>query len=192
MITNRPVILIHGIWDTSAKMEWLAEYLKTQGFHVHIHELIPNNASVSMHHLAKELKSYLEVNDIAECDIVAFSMGGVVARLFIQEYEGGNKVRKCATIATPHKGTIMASLSRTIGGKEMRKGSSLIKELDCLSHSASSTKWLSIRTPLDLMIIPSSSSVISFGENRSFPIVAHPLMVRSRRVARCVADFLSN
>jgi triacylglycerol lipase len=74
----------------------------------------------------------------------------------------------------------------------MRPGSPFLKDLGRDADSLGRLSFVSIWTPLDLMIVPSSSSRLGVG--RSIPVLslAHPLMVRDRKVLRLVASILSD
>ena len=46
----------------------------------------------------------------------------------------------------------------------------------------------SFRTPYDLVIVPSTSSVWDRAENAEFPVLAHPLMTRANQVVSAVEE----
>lgn len=56
---------------------------------------------------AKALKAYLDSPPLAgrEVDIVSHSMGGLIARLYIQEFGGATRVKRLITMGTPHLGS---------------------------------------------------------------------------------------
>lgn len=70
----------------------------------------------------------------AEVDVIAFSMGGLVARAAAVPHEGARHlaIRRLFTICTPHRGARMAGLP-TLDERvtDMREGSSFLIELDC-------------------------------------------------------------
>ena len=125
-------------------------------------------------------------------DIVGFSMGAMIARYYVQRLEGLARVRRFVTIAAPHHGTWTAYLRNNPGARDMRPGSPFLQDLNRNAESLSGLSFTSIWTPLDLMIVPSSSSRLSVG--RSIPVLslAHPLMVRDGRVLRLVESILTD
>lgn len=49
---------------------------------------------------------------------------------------------------------------------------------------------MSIWTPLDLMIVPASSSVIPVGRELKIPVLLHDWMIKDARVLEAIAAFL--
>ncbi len=76
-----------------------------------------------------------------EVDVVAFSMGGLVARLasLPENDEQGRrlKIRRLYTLATPHRGARLAStIAPDSAARDMRPGSDLLERLDHALESA--------------------------------------------------------
>jgi len=188
---SRPVILVHGIWDSSKTMSHLATSLKKAGKDVYSIDLYPSSGRVSIKVLAKQLKDFIDDNGFDNVDIVSFSMGDIVSKYYLLHLEGYKKVSHYVSISTPHKGTLAGFFLPFIVGKELRPQSLLMKELEDTSilHGV---KCLSIWTPYDLMIIPAKSSVISFGENIKARALLHPLMLKDKKVISDVIHFIAN
>ncbi len=80
-----------------------------------------------------------ENGETVEVDIIAFSMGGLVARHAARPREDGPrlKVRRLFTISTPHRGANMASLLvLDARAHDMRQGSEFLQGLDELLPEA--------------------------------------------------------
>jgi len=190
------VILIHGIWDTSHKMKYFADGLREAGREVFLIDLYPSDGRIGVEELALQIQTLVKEKGLEKFDIVAFSLGGIVSSYYIAMLGGAEKVNYFVTISSPYHGTKIAYLSPHVLSKELRPGSVLLNSLgkkmkDIYLGNSNKGKCLSIRTPYDLMIIPASSSVISWGENISIPVIAHPLMVRDNRVLKAVIKFIS-
>ena len=56
---------------------------------------------------AEKLKALLDGPELAgrEVDILAHSMGGLVARIYIKDMGGANRVKRLITMGTPHRGS---------------------------------------------------------------------------------------
>jgi triacylglycerol lipase len=189
-----PVILIHGIDDSVRLFRTMQPFLEQRGFSVHSFNLTPNDGTASLSRLARQVESYVRERLRTEetFDIVGFSMGGLIARYYIQRLGGLGRVRRFITIAAPHRGTWTAYLRNNPGARDMRPGSPFLMDLDRDADSLGALSFTSIWTPLDLMIVPSTSSRLGIG--RSIPVLslAHPLMVRNRKVLRLVESILSD
>ena len=64
----------------------------------------------------------------------------------------------------------------------MRPGSQFLADLDKSTAQLGSLPVVSYRTPMDLVIIPPSSSIWDRAENLEFRVALHPLMLSSNDV----------
>lgn len=130
---KNPVVLIHGIFDTERVFRRMRSALHGQGFAVHPVNLTPNNGKAGLDRLAEQLAASVEAKFGLRqpIDIVGFSMGGLVARDFLQRLGGNKRVERLITIATPHNGTWTAFLLGNAGARQMRPGSPFLKDLNC-------------------------------------------------------------
>lgn len=185
------IILIHGIWDSSKTMKYLFSYLENLGYSVHMYQYIPNDGSVSFDYLVEGFKNYVDdikiKNNLNKLSIIGFSMGGIIARYYIQKYNKDGIIQKYISISSPHRGTYTSYFNKGDGVKELRPESIFIKKINTEKPNC---KSLSIYTPFDLIIIPSNSSNIKFGENKIFFVLAHPLMLRSKKVFKYIHNFI--
>ena len=72
----------------------------------------------------------------------------------------------------------------------MRPGSVFLNELNRDAALLERVKFVSIWTPLDLMIVPANSSRLGVGEEFRIPVALHPWMLRSKRILELVAKLL--
>ena len=96
-------------------------------------------------------------------DLVAFSMGGLVSRYYIQKLGGYKRVRRFVTISTPNHGSVLAWLRGEVGVKQMRPGSEMLRDLNGDMSKLVPLDYTSIYTPVDLTIIPAVSSRMPIG-----------------------------
>lgn len=191
---RRPVVLVHGYLDTSAKLQKMASFLRGSGWTVYTPTLSPSNGAATIEELATQLKSYMDahIEPCQKIDLVGFSMGGLICRYYAQRLGGLRRVRKLVTISSPHHGTLTAYASGRPGCLEMRPNSvflnALNRDADMLAKLDLTTVW----TPLDLMIVPANSSHLGIGREIKLWLPAHPLMVLTPISWRIVASALSN
>src|SRR5208337_3989040 len=102
-----PVVLVPGIWDTSSVFNRMAARLEKAGWSVCAVSLKPNDGSVTLEQSADELRQLIDerLGPRQSLDLVAFSMGGLVARYYAQRMGGLARIRHFVTISTPHHGT---------------------------------------------------------------------------------------
>jgi triacylglycerol lipase len=191
-----PVLLVHGIDDDARSLAPLAEGLARAGFQdVRIVELKPNNGAAPISVLAgqvAEAAGSLRARTGSErVDVVAFSMGALVSRYYLQRLEGRNHVRRFVSISGPHAGTLTGWLRANPGARDMRPGSELLRGLAADEAPFGDVQVFSLWTPLDLMIVPAGSSRLAGARERTFPVILHPLMLRDGRVLRSVEEALT-
>jgi triacylglycerol lipase len=190
---RRRVVCVHGIWKSGATFARMSRFLRERGFDVRTVDLVPNDGSLGLPELAEQLAAHVdrELGPEAPFDLVAFSMGGVVGRYYLQRLAGNQRVRRFVSISSPHHGTITAYFSKKPGAVQMRPDSPLLadlnKDLAALAHIDITSLW----TPLDLMILPPESSRLPIGREVLVAAPLHALMLHDPRVMRAVADALS-
>ena len=191
--SRNPVLLIHGIKDDARKMEPLARYLRGQNWDARTMSFRPSWGQVGLDELALQVSQFIDANlaPDAKLDIVAFSMGGLVARYYLQRLGGLDRVDRFITLSTPHHGTLLAHLIPNAGCRQMRPGSPFIRDLNADADQLAKLRFTSFWTPYDLIIIPQRSSVMPQARNVRLPIVLHPLMVFQSRALGQVAEALS-
>ena len=191
---RRAVVLVHGMWDKAAKMDQMAGYLRKQGFTVFTPTLRPSWGQVGLDELAKQLSAYIDANihPGEKFDLVGFSMGALVCRYYLQRMDGLRRVDHFITLGGPHHGSLWACLLGSPGYRQMRPGSDFINDLNGDIAVLEKTKFTSIWTPFDLIIVPSTSSRTSVGRNIMVWVPIHPLLVWSPTVIKRVADLLKS
>ncbi len=189
---SRPVFLVHGFKDTGRKMARLARFLKMQGREAQAVTLHPSYGQIGIDELAGQLAEIIETQTDADqaVDLVGFSMGGLVCRYLVQRLGWGPRVGSLVTIASPHRGTWSAYMLSRPACRQMRPGSAFLRELNGDTSALERLRFLSLWTPLDLMILPATSSLLPVGERSRHWVVAHPLMVWQGSVCRAVQRFL--
>jgi triacylglycerol lipase len=191
--TRNPILLIHGITDTSYKMRKIARYLDDLGWQVHTIDLTPNNGDSKLEILAEQVADLVgrTFAPHQHIDTIGFSMGGLVARYYIQRLGGIDRVQRFITLSSPHRGTLAAYFSQRPGCLQMRPESKFLRDLNADVWVLKQLNFTSIWTPFDLIILPPSSSQLGIGTEIMFPIAAHPLMVFDRRCLEAISEALA-
>lgn len=188
---RNPVLLIHGIWDTTAIFSYMTTALSQQGWLVYSLNLLPNDGRAGLNCLADQLASFIEQTFDPEqpLDIVGYSMGGLVSRYYIQRLGGYQRVQRFITISSPHHGTLAAYSLPLPGYVQMRPGSLFLRDLNQDLSALEQLNFTSIWTPLDAIIVPASSSQMPIGDEVKLNIwfhrqmVSHPLSLQAIVIA---------
>lgn len=173
------VLLVHGIYNSGRYMGNMKRLLRSRGWDVYAVSLRPNDGSISFEAMGAQLDAFVKANipDGGKFDLVGFSMGGLVSRYYIQKMGGYKRIRRFVTLSTPNHGTLWAWLSGRAGVKEMRPGSQMLHVLNADVSKLAPLDYTSIYTPLDLTIIPPSSSRMGLARNVASWVPLHALMV---------------
>jgi triacylglycerol lipase len=163
--TQPPVLLVHGLWDSRARIDPLARGLRARGLpHVHSFDLEPNDGRASIAALADQIRAQadalLERLGAPRLDLVGFSMGALASRYYLQRCGGRDRVRRFVSISGPHAGTWTAYALPFEGARQMRPGSAFLRALDADEQPFGAVEVHCLYTSLDLMIVPAISSVL--------------------------------
>lgn len=192
-VPKNPVLLIHGIDDTHAIFRGMRTYLEQSNWEVHGLDLTPNNGDVGLDQLAKQIDRYVTQTFAAEqaIDLVGFSMGGIVSRYYVQRLGGLGRVQRFVTISSPHHGTWTGYCRQNPGANQMQPKSAFLVDLAQDLRSLERINFTSIWTPLDLMILPASSSEMPIGKNQKIWVPSHAQMVIHQKSLAAIAAALS-
>lgn len=176
---RNPILLIHGIWDTTAIFNSMNTYLSERGWAVYSLNLIPNDGRVGLDSLAQLIADFVtQTFDPSQpFDLVGFSMGGLVSRYYVQRLGGIDRIQRFVTLSSPHHGTLTAYALPLPGYIQMRPGSAFLRDLNQDAASLAKVNFTSIWTPFDAMIVPANSSEMPVGRQVKVNVWFHHQMV---------------
>lgn len=185
---RHPVVLLHGFGMNRTQWIWLARRLRARG-HGPIYGMnyfSLQRADRSAKQLARYVDRILERERAEVVDIVAHSLGGIVARYYIERLSGGRKVGRLVTIGTPHKGTRAARTGFLIpSALDLRMDSQLLSDLGPVRAGA---EYTSIWSRADAIVQPpESASIAPEGTDAVFDDLGHLSMILSPRVVDVIA-----
>jgi len=190
---RNPVLLIHGLTDTTVVFNRMSAYLSGLGWSVHSFNLIPNNGDCTLDKLAKQVSDYVAktFDPKQPLDVIGFSMGGLVSRYYIQRLGGIERVQRFVSISAPNNGTLTAYLSWRLGCVQMRPDSDFLRDLNKDVAMLKRLNLTVIWTPFDLMIVPAKSSQLLMGKELIVPVRLHSWMLADERILKVVSAALS-
>jgi len=191
---SRVAVLVPGIFDRGKSMHRMQRDLESAGFNAHYINLKPNSGWHGLEPLALQLRALVE--DVTEpgstCSVVGFSMGGIVARYYLQKLGGAARVHKLITISSPHFGSFWAGFLPYKGGRQLRIGSEFLNDLNRESGILETAAPVSIWTPYDITILPRTSSRLPLGKDYKIPVGLHRWVPLNRRVIDLVTSELES
>lgn len=165
--TAGPVLLVPGYGGSAASLQGLAARLRAAGRDVTVVGL-PDRAQGDLTDQAGALGSAadqaLARTGAASVDVVGYSAGGVVARLWTTEGDGAGRVRRLVMIGSPLHGTDVARLGSFVSGtcptacQQLAPDSPLLARLDG-EPLPNGVRALSVWSSRDDVVQPPSSSV---------------------------------
>lgn len=161
----RPVLLVPGWSDDAQDLEpLLRRFLEAGWSGAQVEALeFENPVGSNREHageVARAVDRLLARTGAPEVDVVAHSMGGLAVRAYLLAMGGGERVRRAVFLATPHRGTFAAYLAWGEGGEEMVPGSEFLLDLNEQGTVPRDVRTVTIRTPMDLRVIPRSSATL--------------------------------
>ena len=179
---KRPIFLIHGLWNNPKLFEKLIGKIKEDEFQLYRPHLPHKFGKTSLNQLARDLNSKIEklVGPEIEIDIVGFSMGGLISRIWLQNFDGYLRTKRFFSIGTPHFGTYTAQLIPSFlmpGLAEMKRGSCLLSQLNNDLSSLQMVECTSFYTKWDLMSFPGWQSKLSIGDSYHLPVLTHKELI---------------
>ncbi|WP_017239654.1 lipase family alpha/beta hydrolase [Streptomyces sp. SS] len=154
---RRPVVLLHGFVDNRSVFVLLRRALARHG-RDHVESLNYSPLTCDLRAAAEELGRRVEETCArtgqAEVDVVGHSLGGLVARYYVQRLGGDARVRTLVMLGTPHSGTAVAPLADAHPlVRQMRPGSEVLRELAGPAPGCR-TRFVSFWSDLDQVMVP--------------------------------------
>ena len=156
---SRPVVLLHGLGMRGLTVWPLALRLRWQGKTAHIFTYWPPGRTVEdygrqFHAFLEELRRERGYEDF---DVVAHSLGGLVARCCMRMHEGDHRIRRLVTLGTPHGGSELWRFSMYAPGRQLRPGGEFLRTLDEAGLPPGVEAW-AIASDFDELVIPNANA----------------------------------
>ncbi|MFF7332880.1 esterase/lipase family protein [Streptomyces sp. NPDC090306] len=156
-----PVVLLHGFIDNRSVFVLLRRSLSEHGSRpVASLNYSPLTCDVrtSAELLGRHVEEICERTGSRRVDIVGHSLGGLIARYYVQRLGGDLRVRTLVTLGTPHSGTRVAPLANAHPiVRQMRPGSDVVEELTRPAPGCR-TRFVSFWSDLDHLMDPLESA----------------------------------
>ena len=195
MAKRNPIILIHGLWNTSSIFSLISSKLdekEVEYFAPTLNHAFGMTSIVELTYLMDQLiveKYGLE----KEIDILGFSMGGIIGRYWINKFNGHKRTKRFITIGSPHNGTLTSQLVPKYpfrGISEMKINSSLLRDLANYDYFLNDIDCISFFTYWDLMVFPGWRANLNVGEKISLNIFKHRNLVRNPEAVERIIERL--
>jgi triacylglycerol lipase len=181
----RTVVFVHGLAANSSGFLPLQAYLRMRGHRRQYAFNYRSRGSIERHALAlkREIDEHVRGGRI---DIVAHSLGGLVARFYLQQLAGDRRVDRLITLGTPHHGTHAANFIPSGFVRQLLPSGPFVQHLNALPppREVHTTSLIAGR---DLLIQPIEAAQCPFGDVRDYPELGHVELLFRPEVFREVA-----
>ncbi len=181
-----PLVLVHGLWDTPRLFRRLIQALDQPERPLLAPHLPHGLGTVPLRELARRLDQHIQERYGRETpvDVLGFSMGGVIARIWLQELGGLQRTRRFFCVGSPQQGTLAAlPIPRSLlaGAADMKIGSRLLRDLNASPEALASLRCHSFYCRWDLMVCPGWRAVLPIGTREEIPVWTHQQLISHPR-----------
>lgn len=172
-----PVLLVPGYGGSTGGLQQLADVLVASGRDATVVPL-PGDGTGDLEASAAVLGDAVDAalarTGAASVDVVGYSAGGVVARLWAADDGGAAQARRVVTLGSPHHGTTIADLGASLAPdqcpqacQQLTTSSELLRRLNAGDETPAGPTWVSIWTQEDQTVTPPTSAELDGALNLS-------------------------
>ena len=164
-----PILLVHGFVDNRSVFALLRRQLRRRGFGrigTLNYSVFTADVRAAARQLAASVERLVDETGFERIHLVGHSLGGLVARYYVQRMGGDQRVHTLVTLGTPHEGTRSAHLLPHRLCRQLRPGSDLLTEL-AEPAPGCRTRFVAFWSDLDQMIMPKTAASIRHPDLRA-------------------------
>jgi triacylglycerol esterase/lipase EstA (alpha/beta hydrolase family) len=121
--------------------------------------------------LARRVDEVLDATGADELSLIGHSLGGLVIRDYVQEGGGSEHVNACATLGTPHQGTLTSLVAIVRPAcRQMLPGSGYLENLN---QQALDVPFVNVYSKRDPLVVPHSNARFPAAENHRIRLGGH-------------------
>jgi pimeloyl-ACP methyl ester carboxylesterase len=190
------ILLLHGLAQSPRTLSPMRDYLSRQLGRPSL-DLAVGIGLGDIRDLAMRVYRELEDQGVQQCDVVGYSMGGLVAAYLAKCLDQGRRIRRVVTLGTPHRGVPFLAdwrgrLARWRSAEQMRAGSALLEQL-LRMPLPDGVGMMSIAGGEDAIVPPAAARLEGkHCRNLVVPGLDHWSLLTSRRTFRCVGEVLAD
>ena len=151
-----PILLVHGMVDNRSIFTLLRRGLRRRGFGRVLtlnYSPLTRDVRKAAENLAARVELLCSETGFERIHVIGHSMGGMIARYYVQRLGGDARVHTLVTLGTPHEGTLAAHLLPHPLARQLRPDGDIVTELRA-SAPGCRTRFLAVWSDLDQMVVP--------------------------------------
>ena len=164
-----PVLLVPGYGGTGESLGPLAAAVRASGREAVIVPPVGDGTGdlrVQAANLAEVAQAALDRSGAPSVDVVGYSAGGVVARLWVRDEDGARIARRVLTLGSPQHGTSQAALGAEVAGgcptacQQLVPDSDVLRRLNAGDETPAGPQWVTVRSTADQVVTPVDSAAL--------------------------------
>jgi predicted alpha/beta hydrolase family esterase len=194
---GRPILLVHGIGDNRSAFSILRRTLRRRGYgriSTVNYSPLTSDIRTAAANLGRQVERVCQQTGYEQVFLVGHSLGGIIARYYVQCAGGDQRVHTLVTLGSPHAGTQLARLAPLPVCQQLRPNSELMRELarpsDCRA------RFVAIYSDRDEVVLPNRSARLEHPNLTVSRIqvhgVGHLSLLVNSTVAHAVAGALAD
>jgi pimeloyl-ACP methyl ester carboxylesterase len=155
-----PILLLHGMVDNRSIFTLLRRNLRRRGFGRVVtmnYRIWTTDVRTAARQLGETIESICEQTGYERIHVIGHSLGGLIARYYVQRLGGDARVHTVVTLGTPHRGTHVARAVPTGVCRQMCPDSDVMTELE-ESAPDCETRFVAFWSDIDALISPKQSA----------------------------------
>ena len=191
---RRPVLFLHGYAQHPANFLSLTRRLRRDGWsnvYTCRHAPMFGDIERSAARLGEAIDRIRDATGAPAVDVIAHSMGGLVARAYVRERGAACGIARLVTLGTPHQGThIFRRLTHDPMLVQMRPDSPLLQRLAADDPVPTLVECVAIYSTGDAVVVPPHNGYYKGAFNIEVAGTGHMSLLFSRRVYDLVRENL--
>jgi triacylglycerol lipase len=192
-----PIVLVHGIIDNHAIFTVMEYALRRRGFQTvssYDYDLLTHNIPRAAARLGDAIEELCADTGYERIHVIGHSLGGLIARYYVQRLGGDRHVHALVTLGTPHQGTQLAWAAPLLPlVHQLAPNSSIIQELAEPAPQCN-TRFIAFYSDIDHLVVPSRNARLDHPDLnvQNVPVrgIGHLSMPNNGRIASTIAQAL--
>jgi triacylglycerol lipase len=192
-----PIVLVHGIVDNHAIFTVMEYALRRRGFRTlsaYEYGVLTHNIPRAAVRLGEAIEELCAATGHERIHVIGHSLGGLIARYYVQRLGGDRQVHTLVTLGTPHQGTQLAWAAPLLPLiRQLAPNASVIEELAEPAPQCRS-RFIAFYSDIDHLIVPSRNARLDHPDlnvqNIAVSGVGHLSMPNNGRIAFTIAQAL--
>jgi pimeloyl-ACP methyl ester carboxylesterase len=193
-----PILLVHGLVDNRSIFTLLRRQLRRRGFGrvwTMNYRIWTTDLRAAARQLGDAIDAICEQTGYERIHVIGHSMGGLIARYYVQRLGGDARVHTLVTLGTPHGGTRAARLFPRGVCQQLAPGSEVVTELSQPVEGCQ-TRFVSFWSDIDALMVPKQSARLDHPDlmvrNVLMRGVGHMSLPIDRRIVRDITATLAH